>query len=566
MPFIRVDSLSDLVLLEKHAHHEVLKGLQLPRQHLSASADDLKAQGNKHFSRGQFLQAAISFSQAIEVHVEELNAVFATCLLNRIACFLKLEHFGRARDDAAYLLETPLVLSLLSAAQVEKLHYRFCSALYRIGSYDKSLSASERALSLFPDSVGLKDLRIQAEQRIKEQQNGQYDWSAIYSSLAKTPVDIADFCTPAIQVQQIQGKGRGLVATSDIQPGQLLMVANPVATATGRDPINVQALNLSLENVDSPEQTRLPSSVMQKMLDQSELAAKIYQLYAGPAFPNVFDTKTDHFIRPLHGFDAGRVEGICSFNQFKIASVYSRRNAAATVGLYHLPSFMNHSCLGNASYTFFGNVFVLRATCKIKAGEEITSSYVNPTGSFEDRAFKLKLHTTDCDCQLCGMDREESTVQRRKRRQLLKELNRVEESASDANKLVLECERIAKALNETYTASRSALRPEMYTAYRSWSRALEAVGNRQKVVEVEKRALGCLGVVIGDDELAAAALRPDVILNQGETALLPRKPRIVLKGRLRRSVLRTQDCRHVRRTVSDGVVHVRCSRVRSQIC
>ena len=124
----------------------MLKGLQLPRHSLAASADDLKAQGNKQFSHGQFLQAAISFSQAIEVHPEELSAVCATCLLNRIACFLKLKHFGRARNDAAYILESPLVLSLLSPAQVEKLHYRFCSALYRLGSYDQCLSAFAKAL------------------------------------------------------------------------------------------------------------------------------------------------------------------------------------------------------------------------------------------------------------------------------------------------------------------------------------------------------------------------------------------------------------------------------------
>jgi hypothetical protein len=67
------------------------------------------------------------------------------------------------------------------------------------------------------------------EQRLKEQSQGVYDFKALFSAAVDAETEgeafrfnVADYIGPVRQAV-VEGKGRGLVATRDISPGELVM-------------------------------------------------------------------------------------------------------------------------------------------------------------------------------------------------------------------------------------------------------------------------------------------------------------------------------------------------------
>ena len=73
-------------------------------------------------------------------------------------------------------------------------------------------------------------------------------------------------------------------------------------------------------------------------------------------------------------------------------------------GLWHMASMFNHSCLPSATYSWIGDLMIVRANRDIEVDEEITIAYVAITETYEDRQHRLAKFGFLCSCQLCHAD------------------------------------------------------------------------------------------------------------------------------------------------------------------
>ncbi len=103
-------------------------------------------------------------------------------------------------------------------------------------------------------------------------------------------------------------------------------------------------------------------------------------------------------------------------------------------GIYPLFSRANHSCTPSAEYACTphghggggggggGGGLVVRALRDIRAGEEISVSYVDPVAPRAERAGKLAFYGFTCDCPLCNSPRSEEHDARRVRLRDIRQL------------------------------------------------------------------------------------------------------------------------------------------------
>lgn len=84
----------------------------------------------------------------------------------------------------------------------------------------------------FPNCNDAKNELTRALARLKESRAGQFDLSSLFNKFHYDEVcyfDIADYVGP-VKIANIPGKGKGLIATSDIEPGTLLTVSKAFST------------------------------------------------------------------------------------------------------------------------------------------------------------------------------------------------------------------------------------------------------------------------------------------------------------------------------------------------
>ncbi|KAM9935077.1 hypothetical protein OXX80_005346 [Metschnikowia pulcherrima] len=108
------------------------------------SADEFKAQGNKHFAAKQFEQAIEQFTKAIDVSEAPNHVLYS----NRSACYASLKNFDQALRDAQKCAE-------INPAWA-KGYSRVGAAHYGLGNLDDAKKAYTKALELEPTNAMAK--------------------------------------------------------------------------------------------------------------------------------------------------------------------------------------------------------------------------------------------------------------------------------------------------------------------------------------------------------------------------------------------------------------------------
>lgn len=108
------------------------------------SAEEYKAQGNKHFAAKEFEKAIEQFSLAIDASPEPNHVLFS----NRSACYASLKDFSKALEDA----EKCVGINSTWA----KGYNRVGAAHYGLGNYDDAKAAYSKALELEPENAMAK--------------------------------------------------------------------------------------------------------------------------------------------------------------------------------------------------------------------------------------------------------------------------------------------------------------------------------------------------------------------------------------------------------------------------
>lgn len=150
-------------------------------------------------------------------------------------------------------------------------------------------------------------------------------------------------------------------------------------------------------------------------------------MYAGPDFPvrSITTTTTTGFNNrplpshprsPVTDVDFRRLLSVLKCNAFDTKDPNEapsekgeetdkvQAQFVQSLAIYDLPSFFNHSCVANAHRLFVGEVCVVRASCAMKAGEEVTIRYFPECENDSDPLNGIKSQRVWgflCSCKLC---------------------------------------------------------------------------------------------------------------------------------------------------------------------
>ncbi|KAL6751796.1 hypothetical protein V8C86DRAFT_2769007 [Haematococcus lacustris] len=233
-----------------------------------------------------------------------------------------------------------------------------------------------------------------------------------------------------IRVASIPGKGRGLVALCTLQPGDLLLVCQPLGPL-GRGPEGIEPRPddllavLQREGVLSEgDRRRLallsdgsPASQRQEVrleeLDPSSaathtppVALQAKGFGAKPSKPTA-SQPADSSSREL---GADWLRQVVSLNAWGTATgelgVCGSRGEASHsfIGLWPEVGLLNHSCAPNTALMLVGDRLLLRAAANIPSGGELLTSYLDAQGRLplsERRAVLQTCYGFTCACPRC---------------------------------------------------------------------------------------------------------------------------------------------------------------------
>lgn len=520
---IRINSPTDIVRLSPIS--SLLNGLSWTNNEpasvkkSSAKVDpiqvDHKVEGNQFYAKRQWFKAIASYTKGLEVERVTKGKEFVVLRSNRSQTLMNLKRPGAALRDCTTCLLDPYFFQPTEDESVTALRYRInyraALAEYQINQYTNSLKRLNFILKSHPNDTPTIELLAECKARINESLTGIYDWSKIFSNSLLNPdepLDIAEFVGSQITQVSIPGKGRGLIATRDISPGELLLVSRPLAFSTASPESNkfLVGINLLTRNLDPYPQVDLIALLIEKMIDDPSIIPLVFDLYPGDAFSsNGFDY--GNFNVGDDGFDVSRLAGITTFNSFHPESLLSKSKPTkegeednkthSNSAIYHFASFLNHGCVGNVSYIFIGDTIILRCRVAIKKGEELLDSYIDPLLDLKERQAANKKHGFICNCELCTADREESKSSIKERLQVEREMTEVEEKIYQGTRKVdrkfLESTRLQMMKVKLSYKEGRTVKPALYSIARVLATGLSRSNISDGAIEVEIVALEALG-------------------------------------------------------------------------
>lgn len=248
-----------------------LLGLGLPKTVAMVGAEAHKALGDAAMEKKRYVAAERAYTAALKTTLSP-GPLLITLRLNRSLARLKIGLHRSALRDAKFILS--LQTDQLSKAFRSKALFRGALASYKLQLWNES-----GALFKELDALGVEGLKQGKEglekvaERKKEALTGVYDWISLYdaSQTKGRDLDVADYISPKLVVQDISCQGRGLVAKRDIESGELLMLVRPFAAVTPEEVKNarpdVATLNLHAEaTVDWPAQSLLTQKIAMRFV------------------------------------------------------------------------------------------------------------------------------------------------------------------------------------------------------------------------------------------------------------------------------------------------------------
>lgn len=443
---VRVDQPSNLILLKPGNDLVPRSWMPDTSAHTSLTAAQLKEKGNTAFRRHDWKEAADCYSEAlalanlvtniqhtvqddmkpqgIEASPTTLKEVVPgrdddlcrTLHRNRAQARLNLGQYEFAADDALAALIPGEDLSEEASSLNSKALFRAGLASYELGYFRLAHGYFKQARHLSVDDKST--LLERTERRLREQDHGMFDFNAMGKSVTPghTRLDHASFLGNT-RIAPAGDRGRGLFATKDLAPGDVILVEKAFYVASKNDaggnagaiPYNTGAKRLN--------------GIMEKLRWNPHQAVKYMGLFDGGTFENkvakmvdgmvVVDIFQVQAIARLNGFG-------CKSSQWKARQGENDSNEA--LGVWLRASLSNHSCLPNATRTFIGDMMIVHANRNIQAGDEIFMTYYPDRDPYAERKKVLGFYKIDCDCALCVADQAMPESILEKRYQLYKQV------------------------------------------------------------------------------------------------------------------------------------------------
>uniref|UniRef100_A0AC34GNU2 SET domain-containing protein n=1 Tax=Panagrolaimus sp. ES5 TaxID=591445 RepID=A0AC34GNU2_9BILA len=435
---IRIDTPSDIIFVDPSDYDFLDKiGATKWYEPEFKDAEVWREKANECFKKGDYKKAIFLYDRGIRCDPE-----FAVLYLNKtLACL---------RESAFYLAYESAKIGFEKGGDREKAFYRMGQAAYGMREWEKAINHLEDVLKEFPENENAKKELKRATDRLAEQKDGNFDLKAMFveSKKTKAQLDVADYKGP-IEIANAIGKGRGIIASKDIQKGTLLVVSKSFASGYFQDFLGIlMAINLAEKKIDTTAHTLQAIQTMQMLKNNPQRANEIYDMYAG-------DDMMEKEELPFGVIDATRIQQISSLNAFSPTTwdgvgVELDLNAMqADSHLFVLPSYFNHSCLANAHRTFYADVMVIHAVTDIKKSDEIYLSYISPLTDYPTRKKSFNKWNFTCECKLCKTDANDANYQ--KRSELFQRfLKHYSANKKFPERQIAEGERILQQVRETY--------------------------------------------------------------------------------------------------------------------
>ncbi|KAL9609961.1 MAG: hypothetical protein Q9167_005313 [Letrouitia subvulpina] len=469
---IRVDHVNDVIWLSLDDERIPL-GWRARITEINKSAETLKEEGNVALKAGKLHGAVESYTSALKI------------------------------SDSS---EISRILEINRSFPSEKGLYRAALALYGLERFRESHETLHILVSRYPKCDAAKTEIIRTSQRLKEQEQGVYNFRAMYQAAEKTPpcLDNATF-SGNVSIQVSKGHGRGLFTTKEVTAGELLLCEKAITYCSSNDSKTSLLVNTHTDRITLGTQADLIAASVQKLLRNPSLATQFFSLYHGD-YKCVDETHVDG--SPI--IDTFLVDRIISLNGFGCPRTSLESHSASmtskstdqpiphhTCGIFIKASHINHSCYGNSRRSFIGDMQIVRATCTIPAGTEILYCYARPgdTDPHDKRQEKFQNWGFRCTCAICEQSKKTKKSVLNQRRALLEDLKAASGNGTAVN--LPRIERILKAIEKTYSAPASEVpRLALCDPYLLLTRMYTSMQQQNKVIETAWKVITSLGFVI----------------------------------------------------------------------
>ncbi|CAL4920966.1 unnamed protein product [Urochloa decumbens] len=262
--------------------------------------------------------------------------------------------------------------------------------------------------------------RLEAQAR-----SGAVDLSeCVLAGFAGKCPDLAEYVGP-VEVRRSARGGRGVFAVKNVEAGATLMMAKAVAIGRG----------VLQDTDDGGEKMVVWKDFVDKVLDAAEkcprTAALIHTLSTGEEQQDDLVIPEMALFRQEAGdlnlsdgtsvvreketqevLDVDRILKVldvnCLTEDAPAADVLGNNGVVnCGVGLWILPSFINHSCHPNARRTHVRDHAIVHASRDIKAGEEITFPYFDVLVPLSKRREASSAWGFECKCDRCRFESED---------------------------------------------------------------------------------------------------------------------------------------------------------------
>ncbi|XP_068641296.1 methyltransferase FGSG_00040 [Aristolochia californica] len=414
-------------------------------------------------------------------NVSKINKSLCLAFCNRAEARFRLRDFSLALDDCDRALE------------LERGHFKtlLCKGkiLLHLHRYAKASDCFKLALELHKNTE-MNGFLSRCKKLEFQSRTGHFDLTdwVLNGFRGKTP-ELAEYVGP-VQIKESENGGRGLFATKNVEAGSLLVVTE--ALAVGR-------AILPEAGDDSSRSAHLAmwKDFVEKILDASAKCKRtlhlIYMLSMGeddqdlkvPEMNLFRPDAEDHFFHEEKP-DTDRILKILDVNSLTedsvSANVLGRNMDYCAVGLWILPSFINHACNPNARRLHIGDHIVVHTSRDVKAGEEISFAYFDVLLPLKKRREIAKTQWGFCcNCRRC---RFEDVIFCKED---MREIERRFESGPDMDEVAVRLEELMKKWILVKGTEKGFLRASFWAAFAdviASERLTRRVGRRIPAVEM----------------------------------------------------------------------------------
>lgn len=106
-------------------------------------------------------------------------------------------------------------------------------AMYEMRQFGQAVDEYRKCLALNSDNQRAREELERSERRVRESETGEYDMKKLVEDVraGKLRLDVADYVSKSIRIEEVSGKRNRLVASADIKRGELLCASKAISIA-----------------------------------------------------------------------------------------------------------------------------------------------------------------------------------------------------------------------------------------------------------------------------------------------------------------------------------------------